>query len=376
MTFLKNLSLLLLLAIAAYGQQERIAIIQTLDDRDSIGFSELSYLTDRLRETAVNILPKQRYGIMTTESIVAFLGSQERAMKTCKEASCLAELGRKVNADYVAQARIGRFEGDLTIKVELYSSKSGVMIGSFTGSSKNMSGLLAIMDEKASVLLKKLPGASDDLNAPIVAGGISGVESKGGNYEKSYPVNISTDPVEAAFSFKDPRDNKTYKITKIGNQTWMAENLDYNASGSKCLKNQESNCQKYGRLYDWNTAKTACPSGWHLPSDAEWDVLMKSVNPSCSPKSNCANAGKLLKSKSGWNSNGNGTDGFGFSALPGGGGFSGGGFYGVGNDGYWWSATEYSANGAYYRDMDYYYEDVFRDDDSKLRLFSVRCLQD
>jgi len=76
-----------------------------VDDGDSIKFSDLAYLTDRLRETAVNILPKERYGVMTTESIVAFLGSQERAQKACRESSCLADLGRKVNADYVAQGR-------------------------------------------------------------------------------------------------------------------------------------------------------------------------------------------------------------------------------------------------------------------------------
>jgi hypothetical protein len=153
---------LLLFALAAYGQQERIAIIQTMDDRDSIGISELAYLTDRLRETAANVLPKQRYGVMTTESIVAFLGSQERAAKECREASCLAELGRKVSADYVAQARIGRFNKNLTIKTELYSSKSGVMLGSFTGDSKNISGLLAIINAKAPDLFKKMPGASPE----------------------------------------------------------------------------------------------------------------------------------------------------------------------------------------------------------------------
>jgi len=108
--------ILLFLALAAYGQQERIAIINTVDDRDSIGFSELAYLTDKLRETAVNILPKFRYGIMTSESIVAFLGdSQERAAKVCNEANCLAQIGRMVNADYVVQARIGRFGNDLAI---------------------------------------------------------------------------------------------------------------------------------------------------------------------------------------------------------------------------------------------------------------------
>jgi len=133
-----------------------VAIINTVDDGDSIKFSDLNYLTDRLRETASNILPRQYYGVMTTESIVAFLGSQERAMKECKEATCLADLGRKVNADYVAQARIGRFDGNLTIKTELYNSKSGVMVGSFTGASKNISSLLAIIDEKAPILFRKM----------------------------------------------------------------------------------------------------------------------------------------------------------------------------------------------------------------------------
>jgi len=138
-------------------QQERIAIINTVDNNDSIGFSDLAFLTSRLRETAVNVLPKSRYGVMTTESIVAFLGSQENARKVCNEASCLAEIGRKVSADYVAQARIGRFNGYLTIGVELYSVKSGVMVGSFTGGSKDVSGLLSIINEKAPDLFKQMP---------------------------------------------------------------------------------------------------------------------------------------------------------------------------------------------------------------------------
>ena len=149
--------ILLFLALTAYAQQqERVAIIQTLDDRDSIGISDLAYLTDKLRETAVNVLPKQQYGVMTTESIVAFLGSQERAQKECRESSCLAELGRKVNADYVAQGRIGRFNKNLTIKVELYVSKKGNLVGSFTSDSKDIVGLRNAIDEKAPDLFKKM----------------------------------------------------------------------------------------------------------------------------------------------------------------------------------------------------------------------------
>jgi len=133
-----------------------VAIINTLDDLDSISITNLTYLTDRLRETAVNVLPSERFGVMTTESIVAFLGSMENTVRVCKESSCLAELGRQVSADYVSQGRIGRFDDNLTIKVELYSVKSGNLMGSFTGSSKNISGLLAVIDEKAADLFKRM----------------------------------------------------------------------------------------------------------------------------------------------------------------------------------------------------------------------------
>jgi len=159
---MKKFALLLLtLALTTYAQQERVAIIQTLDNNDSISFNNLSFLTDKLRETAVNVLPGERYGVMTTESIIAFLGSQERAVKVCNESSCLAELGRMVSADFVAQGRVGRFGNDLTIKVELYNVRTGNLIGSFAGYSKDIYGLLALIDEKAPDLFKKISSTSN-----------------------------------------------------------------------------------------------------------------------------------------------------------------------------------------------------------------------
>jgi uncharacterized protein (TIGR02145 family) len=175
-------------------------------------------------------------------------------------------------------------------------------------------------------------------------------------------------------SFTDPRDGKKYKTVKIGVQTWMAENLNYNASGSKCYMNNTLYCDKYGRLYDWNTAIVVCPKGWHLPSGKEWNVLMTTVGGE-------ETAGKYLKAKSGWYedefSNGNGKDKYGFTALPGGSynDYSDS-FNSVGYLGYWWSATEYYASTAYYQDMSYSYASVCRNGNDKLNYLSVRCIKD
>jgi uncharacterized protein (TIGR02145 family) len=168
--------------------------------------------------------------------------------------------------------------------------------------------------------------------------------------------------------FIDPRDSKKYRTVTIGKQTWMAENLNYEASGSKCYDNNPANAQKYGRLYDWETAKRACPPGWHLPSDKEWQELVDFAGGD-------AIAGKKLKATSGWNENGNGTDDYGFSSLPGGYGYSDGYFNGVGYLGNWWSSTEYSAAHAWYRFVSYNLAYVFRNYIDKSILYSVRCVQ-
>jgi uncharacterized protein (TIGR02145 family) len=106
---------------------------------------------------------------------------------------------------------------------------------------------------------------------------------------------------------------------------------------------------------------------------------MKFVNPSCSDNSSCAGAGTKLKATSEWNSSSGvpaSTDSYGFAALPGGYGSSGGSFYDVGRNGCWWSATEYDAYYAYCRGMGYTDGYVYYNYDGKDDLFSVRCLQD
>lgn len=107
----------------------------------------------------------------------------------------------------------------------------------------------------------------------------------------------------------DERDGKTYKTVVIGKQTWMAENLNFETRFSYCYENKDENCAKYGRLYKWEFAMEACPAGWGVPSLEEFQALVAAVG-------GYPVAGKALKSSEGWKDGGNGTDDYGFSALP------------------------------------------------------------
>jgi uncharacterized protein (TIGR02145 family) len=160
---------------------------------------------------------------------------------------------------------------------------------------------------------------------------------------------------------------KTYNTVKIGEQVWMAENLNYNIDVSRCYDNSESNCDIYGRLYNWSTAMEICPSGWHLPSDDEWVVLVRYAD----------GASYKLKATGDIWASGNGTDDFGFNALPGGWGTTDDYFSRVGGDGSWWTATEINWREAVLRGINSYSSNVTRIDvAAKSGLYSVRCIKD
>jgi len=214
----------------------------------------------------------------------------------------------------------------------------------------------------------KSPAAAE--NASILREFLSNKESAKTTQQPEEKIApIEEEPVSIiSGELADARDGKKYKTVKIDEQTWMAENLNYDAKGSKCYDKKPANCEKYGRLYDWSTAKSACPSGWHLPSNGEWGDLYRAVVVEQA-------IGKKLKAKNGWN----GTDNYGFSALPGGwwvsSGFLGGRFNDVGNVGYWWSSTESGGNSAWARDMGHD-DGANKGGQLKASLLSVRCLHD
>jgi len=146
---------------------------------------------------------------------------------------------------------------------------------------------------------------------------------------------------------------------------------------------QKANYTTYGVLYNWPAALTACPSGWQLPTDNEWKQLEMAIGMSQSEADDTddtgyrgTNEGTKLKATSGWNSKGNGTDDFGFSALPGGGRNYDGGFDDVGYGGNWWSSTEYYTDNPWSRHLYDFDTRVYRYAFSKDYGFSVRCVRD
>lgn len=149
--------------------------------------------------------------------------------------------------------------------------------------------------------------------------------------------------------FTDTRDGKKYKIITIGTQTWFAENLNYKTSNSYCYDDKVSNCDTYGRLYIWSAVQTACPSGWHLPTDREWNQLEIALGLPAEKAEEYGgfrdklNIGGKLKSTTGWTASEHAaaTNESGFSALPAGYRNSAGEYYNILNNAMFWSSTPY-----------------------------------
>ena len=200
----------------------------------------------------------------------------------------------------------------------------------------------------------------------------------------------STDTCEYG-ELVDDRDGQTYKTVKIGDQWWMAENLNYETANSFCYEDNVSNCSKYGRLYTWAAAMDSagvysvnskgcgygghcsvkppargiCPEGWHVPTWAEWYTLYSAIG----------STPYAMQAK-GFDNWPDATDAYGFSALP-----AGDYYYGIssnfGKSSFFWSASEGSSEGAY--------EWILGADEAdfsighgseKICSFSVRCVKD
>ena len=186
---------------------------------------------------------------------------------------------------------------------------------------------------------------------------------------------ITVSPLEVEMdSITDKRDGKTYATVTIGEQTWMAENLRFNYSGSDassyCYKNNDSDCDKYGRLYTWSEdmARNICPSGWHLPDNEDWKTLINSTG-------GVDYAGRKLKARSTWSNSGKGSDAYCFSALAAGFRDTSKNYSQQGLNASFWSATRYDGTDVLYWSLNADNSLVIRDAGNRNNAFSVRCIK-
>ena len=211
--------------------------------------------------------------------------------------------------------------------------------------------------------------------------------------ESAFTVPDGTVDASGTGILADTRDGNLYSYRTYGSQVWMTKNMAYLPSvvgpgtGSNstayyyvygydgsdvATAKATDNYSTYGVLYNWTAAQSACPSGWHLPSDAEWTTFTDDLGGASVAGGKLKEAGTAH-----WNSPNTGaTNESGFTALPGGYRRNDGIFYFIGSNGYWWSSTDHNTSSAWYRNLCNSYSDVFRYTSTKDIGFSVRCLRD
>jgi len=200
-------SILLAFALSVYGQAlTSVAVLPSDGVAPGIGNDELEALTDKMRMVALKVLPTKNFVLLKQDVVVKRLGGAENYIKVCTESSCIVDLGKKAQVDYVSQASVSKLGDKIRLKVELYDVRTEGLIGICDGEAENIRGLLDIVEKQVSdEVFSKIPRALGSSKAsPLVAGGISGVE-KTADYElsggKRYLVNLSTEPPGAILSF-------------------------------------------------------------------------------------------------------------------------------------------------------------------------------
>lgn len=323
--------------------------------------------------------------IVAVLSMVAFLSA-------CDDSSSASagqndDLGIESSSSSVTLQSSSSVRSSSSAPVEDLSSSSEKEKSS---SSKNEDSSSSVKSEPSSSVVTPEPSSSEIVvNSSSSLSELSSSSSE--DFDWSLPKETYLNPEIEYDTIIDSRDGKVYKTVKIGDQTWMAENLNFDpgqgGSGedkydwSWCYNDEPANCDVAGRYYTWAAAidsvklvndvnypwdcgylkkclvlkgsrlRGICPTGWHLPNYYDWHTLLMVAG-------GTSTASKILKSRIGWSGNGNGTDAFGFSALPAGFRGNGGIYYLEGNDVSFWTSDgerddvydAYNMNMAYDKD--------------------------
>lgn len=171
--------------------------------------------------------------------------------------------------------------------------------------------------------------------------------------------------------FIDTRDNQEYPVIKMGDHIWMGKNLNYRSDSSYCYNNEPENCERYGRLYEWEAALKACPEGWHLATEYEWQELEKFLGMDERELENQLNRGIGAADRLKPNGDLRFNEQFG-----GWGGSDDGMFIALDTIGTYWTSGEVNLERAWHRDININKTTIYRSAVIKAYALSVRCVKD
>ena len=256
------------------------------------------------------------------------IGNQEEILSSSSKKSSSSSKA-VLSSSSITMSKCGNYDYDTATHICKAGELEEISPSSKSSSSKNTSSSSKTVPSSSSLV--KLPSSNS-----VAYSSSSSKETKCGKNPQSYDPNvyeckpeINSNGVYLKQKPKDSQGNE-YEAVLIGTQIWMAENLNLDKDSGKdigrCFEDKPANCEKFGRMYI--LAEVKCPTGYRLPSSADLAKLLKYVDPSYKEGSDMTglgtnSAGKKLKSKSGWpadyeGKDGNGTDDYGFNALPGG----------------------------------------------------------
>lgn len=298
--------------------------------------------------------PNDELGVESSSSVILKPKAEESSSSSAKSSS--SSVQKNSSSSEKAKSSSSKDEKETKASSNSVKSSSSSSVVNSSSSSNAKSSSSSAKSSSSSVNpISSSSLQGDKLSSSSMGKTLSSSSLNG--FDWSLPKEAYLNPNINYGTMTDERDGKVYRTVKIGDQTWMAENLDFDpgqgGSGedkydwSWCFDNDPKKCDVAGRLYTWAAAidsvklandanapqvcgygrkcnlpakvQGVCPPDWHLPTQAEWDTLFLSVGGQYQ-----STAGKALKSQSGWfviNSgnyffNGNGTDEFGFCALP------------------------------------------------------------
>jgi uncharacterized protein (TIGR02145 family) len=300
-------------------------------------------------------------------------------------------------AQHVGELQASLAASNISSSIPYTGGNGGTHSGQ-TVSSTGVTGLIATLsvgsftngDDNLVYTISGTPSASGTASFEINIGGQSCTLTR----------NVISQPTSGYGPDITDLDGNSYKTVYIGNQQWMGENLKvtkYNdgteipnvTDGTQWVNlttgawsyydNDAANNDKYGKLYNWyavspitNGSKNVCPTGWHVPTDAEWTVLTDYLGGESEAGGKMKEVGTVN-----WITNIDASNTSLFTGLPGGYRASNGHFNLIGANGNWWSSSEFNTSNAWYRNLNGYYEDAFRSFGSdKKDGYSVRCLRD